>query len=211
MENMKYLDHPIWEEYYKELDPEKRWKLYEEIIYTEADDGANALRKELFQWRYTDPKKPGKRVDKGIWEMVVMPAHMSGFIAFRSRIQQHIDDSLKSLRMTKEIKNDDVLLSAVYWEMRNIARRFYDTCKSSQYGRKLFGMKESTWPEKQIRCAHDVWTMAEIVPEKFDRKNEMQIFSDAVIDEFYILSEQSQEIYEDVRVKLKRKRFPIVI
>lgn len=208
---MNYLENIIWRPFYEELDPEKRWAIYREITETQGDDGANALRKELLNWRYTDPKKPGKRVDKGIWEMVVMPAHMSGFIAFKKRIQQHIDDSLKNLRMTQDNLNNEVLASAVYWEMRNIARRFYDTCKSSQYGRKLFGMKESTWPEKQLRCAHDVWTMAEIVPERFDRKEALQTFSAAVIDEFYILSEQSQEIYEDVRVKLRIKHFPIVL
>lgn len=208
---MQYLVNTIWNDYYEEMDPEKRWEIYQDTEKNYPDDGANALRKKLYKWRYTNPKKPGKRVDNGIWEMIVMPAHLSGFIAFRSKIRKHISDSLQTLQINEETLHNEVLLSAVYWEIRNIAKLFYETCKSPKYARKLFGIQESSWEEKQVRISHDVWIMAEQVPERFGMIEEMKTFTDAVVDEFYCLSTTSEQIYKDVRVKMKRKRFPIIL
>ena len=62
---MDYLENEAWRPYYQELDEEKRWKLYEETVNSTEDDGANALRKKLYEKRYTNPKKPGKKTDNG--------------------------------------------------------------------------------------------------------------------------------------------------
>lgn len=208
---MVYVTNPEWEAFYQELDEKKRAKLLEELLVSVSDDGANALRKTLFENRYNDPKKPGKKVDRGIWEMVVMPSYLSGFIVSKARIQKFINISLENLGINDDVRNSEVLTSAVYWEIRNIAKRFYATCNSPKYGRKFFGMTESSWEEKQVRCGHDVWIMAEVVADKFDMKEEMQIFSDAVVDEFFLMSEQAEEIYRDIQVKMKVPRFPVIL
>ncbi len=208
---MSYIENEAWSEYYRELDEKKRKKILEELLSSGEDDGANALRKSLYEARYQDPKKPNKKVDRGIWEMVVMPSYMSGFITKKGRIRKFIEISLTNLGINEEIKSDDVLTSAVYWEIRNIARRFYSTCQSPKYGRKFFGITESSWEEKQVRCGRDVWMMAEVVADRFDMKEEMKIFSDAVIDEFYLVSDQAEEIYQDIRMKMKVPRLPIII
>lgn len=208
---MLYLENADWSPYYKEVDEKKRKVILERLLEEVADDGANDLRKQLYDARYVDPKKPGKRVDRGIWEMVVMPSYMSGFIASKSRIRKFIRTSLINLGINEEIRESELFTSTVYWEIRNIARRFYSTCNSPKYGRKFFGITESSWEEKQVRCGRDVWIMAEVVAEQFDMKEEMQIFSDAVIDEFYLVSEEAEEIYADIREKMKVPRFPIII
>ena len=208
---MDYLENESWRPYYQELDEEKRWKLYEEIVNSTEDDGANALRKKLYEKRYTNPKKPGKKTDNGIWEMVVMPAQFHGVVAMKKNTQKQIRESLEKLGITEENMSTDVKKSAVYWEIRNIARRFYSTMESPRYGRKLFGMMESSWDEKQVRAAGDVWTMAELVPEKFDMKEEMELFTRAVIDEFYCVSDDAKRIYEAVREKSRIPRFPIIL
>ncbi|MCQ2507620.1 MAG: hypothetical protein MJ097_02385 [Dorea sp.] len=208
---MVYRECLEWRDYYLEIDEKKRGKLLEELLTSLPDDGANELRKKLYDSRYHDPKKPGKKVDRGIWEMVVMPSYLSGFIVSKERIKKYIDVSLTNLGINDEVRNDEVLSSAVYWEIRNIARRFYKTCESPQYGRKFFGITESSWEEKQVRCGHDVWIMAEVVAEKFDKKEDMKIFSDAVVDEFFLMSDQAEEIYRDIQRKMKVPRFQIIL
>lgn len=208
---MSYLGNETWQEFYKELDPVKRQNLYKKISRASGDDGANKIRKELLDWRYTDPKKPDKNVDKGIWEMVLMPAHVRGFLAFSGNCKKQIFESLGKLQINEETMADEVLKSAVYWEVRNIARRFYDTCNSPKYGRKFFGMTESSWDEKLDRMSRDLWTMAEFVPQKFKLENEMKVFSDAVLDEFFEVSPQAKTIYFERKYKLVGKKLPIVL
>lgn len=72
-------------------------------------------------------------------------------------------------------------------------------------------MTESTWEEKQVRCGRDVWLMAEVVPEKFGMRREMKIFSDAVVDEFALVSDKAEEIYQDIRTKMKVPRLPFIL
>ena len=45
-----------WKEFYRELDPDRRRELYKTAVQESEDDGANALRKELMELRYTDPR-----------------------------------------------------------------------------------------------------------------------------------------------------------
>lgn len=208
---MKYLENASWQEYYQEIDEEKRWQIYERLVKEIQDDGANALRKELYQWRYINPKKPGKRVDKGIWEMIVMPAQLRGVIVFSGSTKKQIAQSLKNLRITEENSRDEVLRAAVYWEIRNIARRFYDSCNSPKYGRKFFGLQQSDWDEKLRRMSKDLWNMAENVPNKFHMEKEMEIFSDAVLDEFFAISQDARDAYGEIKAKYTGKRFPIVL
>lgn len=205
----EYLVNKDWAPFYQETDETKRGAILEELLAGIPDDGANALRKQLYENRYHDPKRPGKRVDRGVWEMVVMPSYLSGFLANKERIRRFIRISLTNLGITDEIRKDPVLLSAIYWEIRNIARRFYQSCESPRYARKYFGITESSWEEKQVRCGRDVWIMAEVVADKFDMKKEMKVFSDAVVDEFFTVSDQAEEIYQDIRRKMKVPRFPI--
>ncbi len=208
---MNYIENETWSAYYKETDEKKRKVILDELLASEPDDGANELRKKLYEFRYVDQKKPGKRVDKGLWEMVVMPSYLSGFFTTKSKIQKFIRISLKNLGINEEIKKDEVLASAVYWEIRNIARRFYETCQSPSYGRKFFGITESSWDEKQVRCGRDVWIMTDVIADKFDMREEMKIFIDAVCDQFYEVSDKSEQILQDIRVNIKVPRFPIII
>lgn len=208
---MEFLENQIWRAFYQELEEEQRRELYQQITAEHEDDGANALRRQLMDNRYRDPKKPDKKVDKGVWEMVVMPAYMHGVVAFKASVRKQIEASLAHLGINAETGNDPVLASAVYWEIRNIARRFYATCQSPQYGRKWFGMQESSWDEKQMRAAKDVCTMAELVPETFGMKAEMEIFSRAVVDEFYEVSKDARKIYEYQAAKTNKRIIPFII
>lgn len=208
---MEYIKNPKWEEYYSELNRDERSSILNKLTGEGPDDGADSLRKELFSWRYTDPKKPGKPVDNGVWEMIIMPAYLRGFISFRGRVRRDIQKSLINLRITSENLSNPVLASAVYWELRNIAKRFYDACDSPKYARKFFGLTESSWEEKLLNMARDVWKMSEGVPERFGLVSEMELFSDAMKDEFFSISREAKQSYREIKEKNYGRKLPIVI
>ena len=65
-----------WKEFYKELDPDRRRELYKTAVQESEDDGANALRRELMEQRYTDPRDSSHKVDNFLWNMVILPGYM---------------------------------------------------------------------------------------------------------------------------------------
>lgn len=208
---MEYIKTPEWEEYYSELNRDERESILERLIGEGPDDGANSLRRELFDWRYKDPKKPGKNVDKGVWEMIIMPAYIHGLVSRGNKTRKEIRNSLNNMRIVDANLNDPVKESAIYWELRNVAKRFFAACDSPKYARKLFGIMESSWEEKLTNMARDVWKMSDEVPRRFGLTEEMKIFSDAMKDEFFSISKEAKIIYREIKDKNFDKKLPIVI
>ena len=193
---MEYLENKDWKEYYEETDPQERKRIYEELIQKVPDDGANELRKRLFELRHVNPKKPEKKVDNGVWQMVVMPMNLRFQYRFSKQTKEEIRKSLTA--MGNDEARDEVSISAVYWEMRNVARRYYESCNGPRYARKYFGIMQSSQEEKLQRTATDVYAMVEGVPKHFEMEEEMQIFSDALRDEFVSISRDASQIYSSV-------------
>lgn len=195
---MAYLENPDWKEYYESISPSDRKNMFEEIS-AKGDDGGNALRKKLYEMRHTDPKHPGKAVDKGVWQMVVLPSHNRSIFSPKAYTSGMIRESMEALGL-KEIK-DDLSRSVVYWEIRNVARRYFSTCVGPNYARKAFGILASSDSEKLSKTAKDIWVMAESVPSKFGMTEEMKVFSDALIDELYSYYPDGKKVYEEFKAK----------
>ena len=199
---MEYIKNEAWEEFYEELEPEKRKEIMEKVLSEAEDDGANELRQKLFIERHQPKKRGPQTVDNGIWHMIIMPSNMSLQYRLTPGTKGEIRRSMKDLGVADVDKTDKVLVSAVYWEIRNIAKRYFSTCNGPEYYRKLFGILKSSDEEKLIKTAEDVWACAVGVPEQFKMKDEMTIFSDAVRDEFIDYFPDGEDAYNSV---LKRK------
>ncbi len=203
---MNYLQEDIWKSYYEEIDPEKRCEIFRQLSGEAEDDSRNVLRKKLFKLRHTDPKRPDRKVDLGVWQMVVLPAHLKGIFSMRQATINHIRESMTIMGMDERVPGDEVADSIIYWEIRNTAKRYLSTCDGPKYARKLFGVMASSDEEKLAKTAKDIWMMTAGVPQKFAMEEEMQIFCDAVKDEFFSISEQAKMEYEDYDAKEKEKK-----
>ena len=182
-------------EYYLETDPDKRKEIFDRLSDL-GDDGANALRRTLFDNRHTDPKHPGRPVDRGLWEIMLMPINDKALYRILPWTAKSIMKSMSVLGIDESITDDDMSISAVYWEIRNAARRYYENCKGSRYARKWFGIASASEDEQLERTASDVYIMAEVIPEKYKLVEEMRIFSDAVRDEFTERSPRARQVYD---------------
>lgn len=204
---MNYLQDDIWKEYYEEIDPQKRSELFRKLSEKDGDDEKNTLRKKLFDLRHTNPKKPEKRVDLGVWQMVVMPSHLKGIFTFRGATIKQIKESMTVMGVGERRPGGEMVDSLIYWEIRNTAKRYLATCTGPKYARKLFGVMASSDEEKLVKTARDIWMMTAGVPKKFCMEEEMKIFCDAVKDEFFDLSEQAKIEYKEFEKKKKKKRW----
>ena len=191
---MNYQCCDGWTEYYRETDPEKRRLLFKQMSDV-FDDGANELRYRLYERRHTDNAHPGRIVDKGVLEIMLMSVNDSPIYRFSPFTAGSIRRSMTDLGIDEVCDANDMSASAVYWEIRNAARRYFENCKGPQYARKWFGMVASSDDEKLEKTAYDVWTMTVRIPEMYGMIEEMRIFSDAVRDEFTEMSEEARASY----------------
>lgn len=198
---MKYIEQEKWNEFYNELDAEKRWKLFEDITLASEDDGVNELRKKLLQRRYTKNKRTGEYADQNLMEILMILTQKDGTKVFSRGGKKIVLRSLKSLGIEEIEMEDPLQKAALYWELRNVAKRYYETTKSHSYGKKFFGTTDASANEKYLKTAKDIRHLAYIIPQAFHLENEMEILSDALVDELKCFSEDAIAIYEKLSQK----------
>ena len=200
-----YQVNECWNEFYSELDPEKRRELYERIVREEEDDGANAFRKELMDLRYTDPRNKGRRVDNFIWNIVILPGYLRPMYLIKAVGEHEIRDIIKGLGLENTQDWDDVKKAAAYWEYRNAAELYLSTCKGPNYGKKFFGITSSSDEEKLKKTAKDFYSMTVTVPAKYGREEEMELFTQALKDTFLSSSSAAKRAWREEETRRKNK------
>ena len=92
-----YQMSPVWQEYYIQLEPDRRKELLHRLLKEEADDGANAVRQKLFSLRYMEEGKTEPSVDRWLWACVnfVQVFSTSRFLkrGGRKEVEQFLDSS----------------------------------------------------------------------------------------------------------------------
>ncbi len=194
---MEYLTNEIWKEYYEVTSPEKRLKLYETLSSENPDDGGNALRKKLFENRHLDKKKKVKEIDRGLWQLLSMQVNIKSEISSLKVAKKEIDAALRCLGVDDAKKGGEVEKGVVYWEIRNIAKRYLETCQAPGYARKLFGIMDSSEEEKIDKTVNDIFMLARMIPERYRLEDDMKIFTDALEAELGLFSEEAAKLYEE--------------
>ena len=199
-----YQMNECWSEFYRETDPDKRQELYDAIIQEQEDDGANAFRKEFMDQRYTHPAKPGKKVDNFLWNILILPGYLRPMYLVRAAGEREIQGSVRELGLENAQDWDEAKRAAAYWEYRNAAKRYLATCNSPNYGKKLFGIMQSTDEEKLAKTARDFYATIVTVPAKYEREEEMELFTRALKDEFLSSSPEARRAWEYAKLNEKK-------
>ncbi len=110
--------------------------------------------------------------------------------------KKQLNETLKCFGMNDGSVGTEPQRSAVYWEIRNVAKRYLSTCSDPGYAKKLFGLVDSSESEKQTRTVSDVFLMARDIPRRYKFEEELKIFTDALEDELKLWSEEAWEDYE---------------
>ena len=178
----------LLESYYEEIDPAKRRNILDAYIAAAGgSDPAASYRKALYEYRYVDPADPQKKLDR------VMLAFLDFLYLYRSsrvlpgRYVKEVQATIKALELDEKVHADPLFAEAFGMEIRNAARRYFETCKTDGYHRKFFGITASKPEEKEKQRCIDVWRMSYGLAERLGLEEEMDLFCRA-LSEAYRLS-----------------------
>lgn len=201
---------PGWEEYYEEMDKEDRIEIFERLIEELPDDGLNAFRKEVHETRYPKQGKRGPQMDMFLLSMVYFPG-MYGKKAFVfGGSVKEINKSCKDMGLDKTPNLSDAEKNILYWEIHNAADLYFSTCRDAGYGRKIFGIVAATDEERMDQACRDAWILSRGIPKAGDKVEEMQVFSDAVIDAYFHFEKKAEKRFvkfeEEMKIKMSQKK-----
>ncbi|MBQ9647494.1 MAG: hypothetical protein IJV43_03925 [Oscillospiraceae bacterium] len=184
-----------WAAYYEETEPKKRRALLQEALAAE-DDGANTLRRELFDERYDFRREPER--DEFLLQYLFLPNRYSTRNGLFSGFDKDVGKLLAAFHLDGANTLGEAERGALYWEFRNTAKRYLETCRSERYGKKLMGLVSPTPEEKLAKTAEDIWAMSRGVARAAGREAEMQLFCDALYDELRLFDERCAELYQNM-------------
>ena len=102
----------LLENYYEELDPDKRRSLLDQYLSGSApDDPVDRYRSALYDYRYTNPKEPGRKVDNYMWALLsLMYTHRESLI-FPGRNVKAVRRIMKDLAQDERVHTDEIVPS----------------------------------------------------------------------------------------------------
>ena len=193
-----------WAEYYRELQPTRRREMLAALCENEPDDGANAYRRLLLDARHTDPRDPGREVDRMLFMCVSFIQLCQSARLFRRGAAKDARRAMSEMRFDEAITYGEAGEKALYWEIRNAAARYLSTCLSPGYNRGLFGLAPSRDAGRQERIARDIWSMTDGLARRAGLEAEMALWARAVRDS-YIRAGGDEAALEAAGSRLKRR------
>ena len=185
-----YQMSPAWQEYYIQLEPDRRAHLLRHLLKEEEDDGANAFRQRLFSLRHMEEGKTEPSVDRYLWACVnfVQVYSTSRFLKRGGR--KEVEQFLDRYGYREAAASGERGEAALYWEIRNAAKRYFKTCMGSEYRRSLFGLLSPNGSDQKKQMSLDVWKMTRGLEIRFGMREELKLWTQAVQDE-YLLTDPS--------------------
>lgn len=202
---MMYTIAPGWEAYYDEPDKEERIEIFERLIEELPDDGFNAFRKEVHEKRYPNPGKRGTQMDMFLLDIVYFPGMYAKKIMVFGRTKKEIERSCRDLCLDRTAALSEEEKSILYWEIHNAADLYFSTCRDAGYGRKFFGIMQASDEERMAQACREAWILTKGIPVLGDKVEDMQIFSDAVLDAYYHFDRKAEKRFREYEEMQKQR------
>lgn len=198
--------NPEWREYDMELEPSVRKAILERMLAQYPSQEEGEIRALLFRLRHEDPARPGKEVDRMLWQCVNFSEMYGLFYLSGKKAADEILSSLRSLGLEEAVGAGAVGEAAFYQEARNGVRRYLKTCEHAGYHRKIFGLISSGKENRSRQIASDIWRMSEGVAGRFGLEEELRLWIRAVIDEYIARFPSECGYLEEIRSEEQKKR-----
>ena len=191
-----------WAAFYRELDPGKRKELLAACSGDASEDGTERFRKQLFQARHTDPKRPEHEVDLMLFMCVNFIQLYKSARLFRKGARRDVLASFSQLQCDQAAAFGDAGQEALYLEFRNAAARYFKTCESPGYNRRFFGLAASGEENRRERMCRDAWQMSEGLARRVGLNEEMTQWNRAVSDALAATGEDAEASFRALREKM---------
>lgn len=174
------MDTPTIAAYYREYDPEKRRKLLEQSAAAGEDPEGNAIRRELWEIRYTEvPKSKGQLADGFFILWMAMEYNKNpgkrflGVKSARKEIRQH----LEKLQFDKLCAKGSLYQELLYKECCQLVRSYIDiSMHDRNYNSTLFGILTMSKDSSHEKLANDIYVTAIDLPRAIGMEEEMAYF-----------------------------------
>ena len=192
------------EQYYRELDPGKRKKLLDDISENGNDELA-ALRKTLFEKRYRFIGTFSEYADDYLYAMIQIlqlcnnpggsrdPVTRIVSRFFRrhdNEEDRYSPEQREIIKLLGKIGAEEADVHGpeekrvLHRELVNAAMRYFDTCRSSTYRRKLFGTMMPSDAERAANIRQDAWDLSYGMAERFALQEESAFLCRAVAEAY---------------------------
>ena len=171
--------------------------MFEACCAEEPDDGANEYRRLLFQKRHTDPRDPAHEVDYMLFMCVNFIQLCKSARVFKNGARKEVLTSMRDLGFGQTEEYGEAGREALYQEIRNAAARYFKTCESSGYNRRLFGLMSSGEDNRKDRMCRDAWQMSEGLAGRTGLQHEMKEWNRGVLDAFAATGDGAREAFRD--------------
>ena len=199
-----YEISPAWNEYYRELEPERREQILNRLLQEEPDDGSNSFRKRLFALRYLSGDDPKPSMDRYLWQCVNFAQLYDTSRVFRRNGRKEAQRFLSENGYLEAVSAGPEGEKALYWEIRNAAKRFFKTCSGTEYRRTLFGLLGPGSSDQKRQMCIDTWKMTEGIAHRLGIAKDLSVWTKAVMDEYHT----TDPLAEDRMRKLILERGP---
>ncbi len=171
--------------------------MFEACCAEEPDDGANEYRRLLFQKRHTDPRDPAHEVDYMLFMCVNFIQLCKSARVFKNGARKEVLTSMRDLGFGQTEEYGEAGREALYQEIRNAAARYFKTCESSGYNRRLFGLMSSGEDNRKDRMCRDAWQMSEGLAGRTGLQHEMKEWNRGVLDAFAATGGWAADAFQD--------------
>lgn len=171
-------------EYDRETDPEKKKALLDRM---DKNDEAVRIRKALFDRRFAPAKDTGYP-DKYLYALIqILQMRNEGKGPFgikRKRIIKELEVFGYAGREDHTAAEED----AMHSEVVNAALRYFKTCLSPEYRRKLFGTMTPSDAERRAHIRNDAYDMSYGFAARMDLQKEASFLCRAVPEAYAIFA-----------------------
>lgn len=192
----------IWRKYFTMDDPIQRLNELNRLLSIDEYKNEYSYAKEIFDNRHTSKKQAIGEVDRFLFNCVVLISLYKSGNIFKKANKKEIIKMMTE--MGCEACDGGTNETIVYWELRNAVARYFKTCNSPGYRRKLFGVMSASDDDKQQNMIMDAWKMSVGLSEKHDLFDKMRVWNLAVKDEFSCLYDGADRALSEYAPK-KRK------
>lgn len=179
------MDTPMLEKYYGETDPLKRLKYLEKSIANGEEPEENAVRKELWEIRYSEKAQGGNKGDRAdgffkLWmELEFCKGQTKKIFSFGTPTK-HLKKIMKSLQLPEIQDKSPLHKEMLYREFCHLVQTYIELSeKDKTYNSMLCGLLTIKEDDAREKLMNDIRYVALVLPGELKMEKELELLTEA--------------------------------
>lgn len=178
------MDTPTISQYYREADPVKRLELLNQSIEAGEEPEANAIRKEIWELRYSDNSDAGKNMKAdgylALWMIMEFNRGAGNKLFGGKGARKEISRQLDKLKFNELRKKGGLYEELLYRECCHLTKLYMDVCGTDRsYNSALCGIISISADKSKRKLQTDIYETAIQLPEAIHMQEELGIITRA--------------------------------